>query len=65
MCQRERSAEEVKSEIEFMIHFSIQNFIPFLVPSGLNPGLTEHIINLSPMAETAAVDNITKALKLL
>lgn len=40
-----------------MINFSVQNFIPFLVLSDLNPVLTEHQSN-SQMTKAAAVGNV-------
>ena len=48
-----------------MINLSIQNFIPFLVPSDLNPVLTEYYLNQSQMTKTAVVDNIVNVLKWL
>ena len=50
---------------EFKINLSMQNFIPFLVLSDLNPVLTEHK-HTSQMTKIAIVDNsIINVLKLL
>ena len=49
---------------EFMIYLSIQNFIPFLVSSDLNPALNQQwVTNQSQMTEIEVADNINNALK--
>ena len=55
---------KLSSLTEFIINLSIQNFIPFLVPSNLNPLLTI-LMNQSQMTKTAIADNIFNVLEVL